>query len=110
MGSFVRACLLQGPDLDAWKAMFEEVPEQLSETERKNWTSSLQAVALSSDAFFPFRDNVDRAKRVKTNALACTMITFPFSVCVRVFYCIGYMYKVFVSLQKYTNTKHTQTP
>lgn len=44
--------------------MFEEVPEQLSETERKNWLSSLQAVALSSDAFFPFRDNVDRAKRV----------------------------------------------
>uniref|UniRef100_A0A8C7P8C3 Bifunctional purine biosynthesis protein ATIC n=1 Tax=Oncorhynchus mykiss TaxID=8022 RepID=A0A8C7P8C3_ONCMY len=39
-----------------------EVPEPLDETEKKNWLSSLQAVALSSDAFFPFRDNVDRAK------------------------------------------------
>ena len=48
--------------------MFEEVPELLSEMERKNWNSSLQAVALSSDAFFPFRDNVDRAKRVQTTA------------------------------------------
>ncbi|XP_063068359.1 bifunctional purine biosynthesis protein PURH [Engraulis encrasicolus] len=60
---YVSGTIGEGPDLDAWKAMFEEVPEQLSETERKNWTSSLQAVALSSDAFFPFRDNVDRAKR-----------------------------------------------
>uniref|UniRef100_A0A672KHR3 Bifunctional purine biosynthesis protein ATIC n=1 Tax=Sinocyclocheilus grahami TaxID=75366 RepID=A0A672KHR3_SINGR len=45
------------------KGLFEEVPETLSEVEKKNWISSLQAVALSSDAFFPFRDNVDRAKR-----------------------------------------------
>lgn len=44
--------------------MFEEVPEPLSATEKKNWISSLQAVAVSSDAFFPFRDNIDRAKRV----------------------------------------------
>ena len=45
--------------------MFEEVPEPLTETEKKNWVSSLQDVALSSDAFFPFRDNVDRARKVR---------------------------------------------
>ena len=44
--------------------MFEEVPEPLSAAEKKTWISSLQAVAVSSDAFFPFRDNIDRAKRV----------------------------------------------
>lgn len=44
--------------------MYEEVPEPLSVTEKKNWISSLKAVAVSSDAFFPFRDNIDRAKRV----------------------------------------------
>lgn len=44
--------------------MFEEVPEPLSITEKKKWVSSLQAVAVSSDAFFPFRDNIDRTKRV----------------------------------------------
>lgn len=47
-----------------WKSKYDEVPELLSETEKKNWISSLQAVAVSSDAFFPFRDNIDRAKRV----------------------------------------------
>ncbi|XP_036419942.1 bifunctional purine biosynthesis protein PURH [Colossoma macropomum] len=60
---YVSGTIGEGPDLAVWKALFEEVPEPLSETERKNWLSSLQAVALSSDAFFPFRDNVDRAKR-----------------------------------------------
>lgn len=60
---YVSGTIGEGPDLDLWKGLFEEVPEPLSEVEKKNWTSSLQAVALSSDAFFPFRDNVDRAKR-----------------------------------------------
>lgn len=50
--------------MEVWKGLFDEVPETLSEVEKKNWISSLQAVALSSDAFFPFRDNVDRAKWV----------------------------------------------
>ncbi len=50
--------------------MYEEVPEALSETEKKNWISSLQAVAVSSDAFFPFRDNIDRAKRVNITHLS----------------------------------------
>uniref|UniRef100_A0A3Q3XKK2 Bifunctional purine biosynthesis protein ATIC n=1 Tax=Mola mola TaxID=94237 RepID=A0A3Q3XKK2_MOLML len=53
----------EGPDLAVWKSMFEEVPVPLSATEKKTWISSLQAVAVSSDAFFPFRDNIDRAKR-----------------------------------------------
>uniref|UniRef100_A0A8C5DBX1 Bifunctional purine biosynthesis protein ATIC n=1 Tax=Gouania willdenowi TaxID=441366 RepID=A0A8C5DBX1_GOUWI len=52
-----------GPDLEVWKSMFDEVPPPLSQTEKKNWISSLKAVAVSSDAFFPFRDNIDRAKR-----------------------------------------------
>ncbi|XP_051982340.1 bifunctional purine biosynthesis protein PURH [Xyrauchen texanus] len=60
---YVSGTIGEGADLDVWKALFEEVPEPLSEIEKKNWISSLQAVALSSDAFFPFRDNVDRAKR-----------------------------------------------
>ncbi|XP_072321445.1 bifunctional purine biosynthesis protein ATIC [Eucyclogobius newberryi] len=60
---YVSNTIGEGPDLAVWKSMYEEVPEPLSETERKNWMSSLQAVAVSSDAFFPFRDNIDRAKR-----------------------------------------------
>lgn len=53
-----------------WKAMFDEVPEPLSLAEKKSWISSLKAVAVSSDAFFPFRDNIDRAKRV--SAVQCS--------------------------------------
>ncbi|XP_038278386.1 bifunctional purine biosynthesis protein ATIC [Dermochelys coriacea] len=53
----------EGDDLVKWKALFEEVPAQLSEAEKKEWIGQLGAVSLSSDAFFPFRDNVDRAKQ-----------------------------------------------
>ncbi|XP_059409520.1 bifunctional purine biosynthesis protein PURH [Carassius carassius] len=60
---YVSGTIGEGPDMEVWKGLFDEVPETLSEFEKKNWISSLQAVALSSDAFFPFRDNVDRAKR-----------------------------------------------
>lgn len=50
-----------------WQALFEEVPELLTEAEKKEWVDKLSEVSLSSDAFFPFRDNVDRAKRVSRN-------------------------------------------
>ncbi|KAK1336611.1 hypothetical protein QTO34_002645 [Cnephaeus nilssonii] len=50
-------------DLVKWKALFEEVPELLTEAEKKEWVGKLSEVSISSDAFFPFRDNVDRAKR-----------------------------------------------
>lgn len=63
---FVSAlCFHQGPDMAVWKAMFDEAPEPLSLADKKSWISSLKAVAVSSDAFFPFRDNIDRAKRVR---------------------------------------------
>ncbi|KAJ8004033.1 hypothetical protein DPEC_G00154590 [Dallia pectoralis] len=60
---YVSGTIGEGPDLAVWKAMYEEVPEPLDEQEKRKWLSTLQAVALSSDAFFPFRDNVDRAKQ-----------------------------------------------
>lgn len=53
-----------GKDMDesAWAAMYEKVPEKLSENDRLEWIKTSNNVALSSDAFFPFRDNVDRAR------------------------------------------------
>ncbi|XP_068597962.1 bifunctional purine biosynthesis protein ATIC [Brachionichthys hirsutus] len=60
---YVSGTIGEGADLESWKSMFEEVPEFLSEAEKKNWISSMRAVAVSSDAFFPFKDNIDRAKR-----------------------------------------------
>lgn len=57
-----------GKDMDeaTWASMYEEIPEKLSESDRIEWIKKLNNVALSSDAFFPFRDNVDRARLVRT--------------------------------------------
>ncbi|EFN72513.1 Bifunctional purine biosynthesis protein PURH [Camponotus floridanus] len=53
-----------GKDMDeaTWATMYEEIPEKLSESDRIEWIKKLDNVALSSDAFFPFRDNIDRAR------------------------------------------------
>ena len=46
-----------------YEGNFEEVPKPLTKEERKEWLSKLNNVSLSSDAFFPFADNVYRAVR-----------------------------------------------
>ncbi|CCF55485.1 hypothetical protein KAFR_0A00470 [Kazachstania africana CBS 2517] len=46
-----------------YESKFEVVPEPLNETERNEWLAELKGVALSSDAFFPFPDNVYRAAK-----------------------------------------------
>ena len=50
-------------ELKAWEANYREVPERLSADEKRMWLDNLKGVALSSDALFPFRDNIDRAQR-----------------------------------------------
>ncbi len=44
-----------------WRESFEVVPEPLSAEERRAWLDTLEDVSLGSDAFFPFRDSIDRA-------------------------------------------------
>jgi len=44
-----------------WGDMLEEIPPQLTAEEKKEWLATMKDVALGSDAFFPFRDNIDRA-------------------------------------------------
>ncbi|MBQ2846150.1 MAG: phosphoribosylaminoimidazolecarboxamide formyltransferase [Firmicutes bacterium] len=46
-----------------WQKFFTEQPEPLTREEKKAWLSQMDGVALGSDAFFPFSDNIDRAKR-----------------------------------------------
>ncbi|XP_053203587.1 bifunctional purine biosynthesis protein ATIC-like [Panonychus citri] len=48
-------------DEKKWKEAFEVAPKLLTEDDAKNWIKEMNGVALSSDAFFPFRDNIDRA-------------------------------------------------
>ncbi|KAK3715316.1 bifunctional phosphoribosylaminoimidazolecarboxamide formyltransferase/IMP cyclohydrolase [Vermiconidia calcicola] len=52
-----------GVELEAWESKFEEVPAIFTQEERKEWLEKLSEVACSSDAFFPFTDNVFRAGR-----------------------------------------------
>lgn len=56
-----------GKDMDEklWASMYEVVPEKLTVEDKVEWLKKMNNVALSSDAFFPFRDNVDRARLVK---------------------------------------------
>jgi len=43
------------------KDVLEDAPERLTKEEKKEWLKGLKNVTLGSDAFFPFRDNIDRA-------------------------------------------------
>lgn len=46
-----------------WEQFFTKKPEPLSREEKKEWLSTFSGVSLGSDAFFPFGDNIERAKR-----------------------------------------------
>jgi phosphoribosylaminoimidazolecarboxamide formyltransferase/IMP cyclohydrolase len=50
-------------ELAAWRLHFTAVPERLSREEKRAWIDKFTGVALASDAFIPFRDNIDRAAR-----------------------------------------------
>ena len=46
-----------------WENFFTEKPEPLTREERKAWIAKNTGVALGSDAFFPFGDNIERARK-----------------------------------------------
>lgn len=46
-----------------WQTVFKEKPEVFTEAEKADWISKNTNVALGSDAFFPFGDNIDRAHK-----------------------------------------------
>ncbi len=47
----------------AWQQFFTEKPEEFTREERRQWLSGMTGVALGSDAFFPFGDNIERAHK-----------------------------------------------
>ncbi len=54
---------LTAAERDEWESRFESIPEPLTKEEQHEWLKKLENISLSSDAFFPFRDNIDRASR-----------------------------------------------
>ena len=55
---------------DVWQNFFTVRPEPLTEEEKAEWLAGFSGVALGSDAFFPFGDNVERAHRSGVSYIA----------------------------------------
>jgi len=50
-------------EIKNWSNVFAKIPEKLTLKERNDWIRKFDGVCLGSDAFFPFRDNIDRAQK-----------------------------------------------
>lgn len=48
-------------EMKEWTKVLKKIPDRLTKEEKASWLSNLTEVSLGSDAFFPFRDNIDRA-------------------------------------------------
>ena len=53
-----------------WETLFTEKPEPFTRKEQREYLASLKGVALGSDAFFPFGDNIERAARSGVSYIA----------------------------------------
>ncbi len=54
---------------DVWAETFTTQPAPLTAEEKKEWLSKVTGVSLGSDAFFPFGDNIERARRSGVTAI-----------------------------------------
>ena len=54
---------------DVWAETFTEQPAPLTAAEKRAWLDAVTGVSLGSDAFFPFGDNIERARRSGVTAI-----------------------------------------
>jgi len=80
---FVGGEPLEGGEKTQWENQFETIPPPLSEEERKEWAEKLDGVSCSSDAFFPFPDNVHRARKSGVKYLAAASGSVMDEECVK---------------------------
>lgn len=58
--------LSEDPEMDvlsSWQSYFTEKPEPFTREEKKAYLAAVDGISLASDAFFPFSDNIDRARK-----------------------------------------------
>ncbi|KAI0299229.1 bifunctional purine biosynthesis protein ade10 [Russula brevipes] len=67
---FVGGEVLEGGEKAQWESLFDAIPPPLSAEERAEHAGRFDGVACSSDAFFPFPDNVHRVKKSGVRYLA----------------------------------------
>lgn len=53
-----------------WELQFTSIPEPLTDQDKNDFLSKITNVAISSDAFFPFRDSIDHASKVGVSYVA----------------------------------------
>ena len=53
-----------------WEELFTEKPQPFTRSEQREYLSKITGVSLGSDAFFPFGDNIERAKRSGVSYIA----------------------------------------
>ena len=56
--------------LENWEKFFTVKPEPLTPNEKKDYLKGIRGVALASDAFFPFDDNIERARKSGVDYIA----------------------------------------
>ncbi|MBR4079797.1 MAG: phosphoribosylaminoimidazolecarboxamide formyltransferase, partial [Christensenellaceae bacterium] len=54
----------------AWQKYFTEQPDPLTREEKKAYLSTITGVSVGSDAFFPFSDNIERARKSGVSYIA----------------------------------------
>lgn len=54
---------LSPAELFTWQNNFEQAPDRLSFDQKREWLNLTSGVSMASDAFFPFRDSIDRAQQ-----------------------------------------------
>jgi phosphoribosylaminoimidazolecarboxamide formyltransferase/IMP cyclohydrolase len=54
---------------DVWARTFTRQPKALTKAQKQKWLSRVTGVCLGSDAFFPFGDNIERARRSGVTAI-----------------------------------------
>jgi phosphoribosylaminoimidazolecarboxamide formyltransferase/IMP cyclohydrolase len=57
-------------ELVEWRKLFKKIPEPLNAKEKEEWIKSFSGVSFSSDAFIPFKDNIDRAAKSNVKFIA----------------------------------------
>ena len=80
---FVGGEPLEGGEKAQWENQFDAVPAPLTTEERAEWAAKLDGVSCSSDAFFPFPDNVHRARKSGVKYLAAASGSVMDEECVK---------------------------
>merc|ERR1712083_102538 len=61
---------MEGPELEQWNKNFDTPPEPLDAKSKAEFVRALDGVAISSDAFFPFRDSIDHCQKLGVKFVA----------------------------------------